>query len=182
MCGGGGGSTATVEKAGPYEQKLVELSRRRLNEYKELYVPLENERMAEAHGGNSAGKIQTYRDDVVAASRLQTAQPGMAPVAGGKMAMVAGSQAGNKAAGISSAMGKQMAGDDYANRMAGMVALGRQQSGSSTATVGQAASREVSKKIASAVGDQTVKDARYDMFGTVVGAGAGWAANKYGGA
>ncbi|WP_422444168.1 hypothetical protein [Endozoicomonas sp. ALB091] len=177
MCGGGGSSR--VEKAGPYEQKLVELSRKRLDEYKKMYIPLENDRMAEARVAKSDSKVQSYTNDATAAARLNSAVPSAAPVGGGKLQAVMAQQQGNRVSGISASMGNQVAHDQYANRMLQMTGLGRQQSGQSVSTTGAAASREVGTAIARSRSDSMVSSAKYGMYGSIAGAGAAWAHEKH---
>ncbi|WP_160174121.1 hypothetical protein [Endozoicomonas montiporae] len=88
--------------------------------------------------------------------------------------------AGNKATGIAAAMGSQVAEDDYSNRMLQMVGLGRKQAGDAVGQTGAAASREVASVIAEQNAQSYVNQAKYGMYGTIAGAGAGWAANEYG--
>ena len=179
MCGGGGG--AQVEQPGPYETKLVELSEKRLAEYDELYKPIENQRMAEAKAANSPGKKRLYTDEVAGATKLQTATGvnAITPVDGGKLALSESANMSNQATGIASAMGSQVAEDDYSNRMLQMVGLGRKQAGTSVSTTGAAASREVATAVASHHAQSYVDSARLGMYGTIAGAGAGWASNKF---
>ena len=170
-----------AEPAGPYERKLVEISQQRLNEYKEMYKPMENEVLEEVRGRNSDTKKELFTNDAVAAAKLQAPQGSDAlPEAGGKFVMAQGELSASMNTGMSGAAGNTLAEDHYAHGMMAMVGLGRGQAGDAGIQAGAASSRELATNIVKSNAKQNVRNAKMGMLGTVTGAGAGIGANKAG--
>ncbi len=176
MCGGG---PDYVER-NPYEDELMKVAEKRLGEYQQDYIPLENDMIQQIESMRGAGYQQSMKDQGVNAARINTPSAitvgaGMQPGGGGlaQTAMDMEAQAGT--AGAMGAMsGEQTAEDQYMSGMMGMSQLGRNQTATAMEGTSQLAGMEAGNRMAEMSAKQYANSQKWGAMGSMAGLGIGW--------
>ena len=161
----------------PYETEMLDQAERRLKEYEDTFVPLEEKWMDQQNMYGSDIYRGVQKDKGVAASRMTNsgaalATPGVNPGSGNyMMGLNNTATSAGMAAGMAAGMGAQTALDKAYGGLLDVVRLGRGQTATSANMNANLASQQAGINAAKYQAAQQEKNAMWGAVGTAAGMG-----------
>lgn len=180
MCGGSADYASRTE----FEDELMRFSSKRFDDFRDVYVPLENDMINQIQSMRGAGYQQAMRDQGVNAARMSSqggmvAGAGMQPGGGNFAQQALASEAQYSTAGAMGAMsGEQTAEDQYMSGMLGMSQLGRSQQGTALQGMSSMAGIQAGNQMAELAAKQHARNQRWGTIGGIAGLGLGYYGDK----